>query len=76
MDESAAVDPVLIWIQQMENAPDIDPLPSISVIGFRNPGKDQRLELSIGRAWVRGGGNNLSPAPLTLQRLGMPPQTC
>lgn len=53
MSQSAAADPVLFWTQHRSKAaPDIDPLPWISVTGFRNPGKDQQLELNLGRAWI------------------------
>lgn len=53
--QSASADPVLIWTQDPRNAaPDIDPLTSICVTGFRNPGKDQ-LELKIGCAWIPQG---------------------
>lgn len=56
MSQSAAADPVLFRTQHRRKAaPDIDPLPWISVTGFRNPGKDQQLELNLGRAWVPEG---------------------
>lgn len=48
----------------MTSTPDIDPLPSISVIGFRNPGKDQQLELSLGLS--------LGPVPGCASRPGTP----